>query len=280
MFSRLKRLALATPVLREHIRRVWHAQETIGSLSSRLGDLSAAHEALLAAKLPVGIFRPPVALSELDPSERELVDRFGDLYYSLGQKGRATYILSWLGFPLLKCPLDLWIYQELICAIRPKTIIETGTASGGSALFLATICELLGRGQVISIDIEDRPPGIRPHHPRITYLRGSSTDHEIIAQVRNQTDSEGAGIVILDSDHRKAHVLEELNVYESFVPIGGYLIVEDTNINGHPTYPDFGPGPMEALEDFLARNDSFRSDPACERFLLTMNPRGFLTRHK
>jgi len=87
-------------------------------------------------------------------------------------------------------------------------------------------------------------------------------------------------MVILDSDHAKEHVLAEMRLFQEFIPVGGYLIVEDTNINGHPVYPDFGPGPMEAVEEFLAETDSFQLDPACERFLLTMNPRGYLRRYK
>ena len=219
-------------------------------------------------------------MSNFGAEELELIDRFGDLYYTVGQQGRGTYTLSWLGFPLLKCPLDLWIYQELICAHRPRTIIETGTASGGSALFFATICDLLGEGDVLSIDIEGRAPGIRPQHPRITYLRGSSTDRDVLRAVRAHVHGRSDAMVILDSDHHKDHVLQELMLYESFVPVGGYLVVEDTNINGHPSYPEFGPGPMEAVQEFLKRNDSFESDPACERFLLTMNPKGFLRRCK
>jgi cephalosporin hydroxylase len=87
-------------------------------------------------------------------------------------------------------------------------------------------------------------------------------------------------MVILDSDHAKSHVLAEIRTFQEFIPIGGYLIVEDTNINGHPTYPEFGPGPMEAVEEFLRETDSFQIDPACERFLLTMNPKGYLRRCK
>ena len=87
-------------------------------------------------------------------------------------------------------------------------------------------------------------------------------------------------MVILDSDHTKEHVLNELRIYQQFIPIGGYLIVEDTNINGHPVQEDFGPGPMEALREFLLETDSFEIDKTKERFLLTMNPCGYLKRVK
>ena len=85
-------------------------------------------------------------------------------------------------------------------------------------------------------------------------------------------------MVILDSDHRKDNVLAELRAYSPLVQPGDYLIVEDTNVNGHPLVPDFGPGPMEAVDEFLATDDSFEIDPAREKFYMTFNPRGYLRR--
>jgi len=82
--------------------------------------------------------------------------------------------------------------------------------------------------------------------------------------------------VILDSDHSRDHVLDELRLYAPLVTSGSYVIVEDTNINGHPVLPQFGPGPMEALDEFLRESDEFSIDDQREKFFLTFNPRGFL----
>jgi cephalosporin hydroxylase len=87
-------------------------------------------------------------------------------------------------------------------------------------------------------------------------------------------------MVMLDSDHHAAHVYEEMVAYSPLVQAGDYLIVEDTNVNGHPAWPDFGPGPMEAVDRFLAANDEFAIDRRCERFLLTICPSGFLRRSR
>ena len=87
-------------------------------------------------------------------------------------------------------------------------------------------------------------------------------------------------MVILDSDHRKPHVLAELRAYAPLVTVGSYLIVQDTDVNGHPVLAGFGPGPMEALVEFLQTDDRFRSDPAQERLLFTMHPKGYLERVK
>jgi cephalosporin hydroxylase len=217
--------------------------------------------------------------SRLSNDERRVADDFHRLYYGTeDQQGPRRYFVSWLGFPMFKCPLDMWIYQELITALRPELIIETGTYKGGSALYLATLCDLLDHGRVITIDIDAHAAAERPQHPRIEYLIGSSVDPAIVAYTRAAVRETPNALVILDSDHRTEHVAEELRVYSPLVPPGGYLIVEDTNVGGHPAYPEFGPGPWEAVQAFLAEHPEFAIDRSCERFLLTMNPSGYLRR--
>jgi cephalosporin hydroxylase len=227
-----------------------------------------------------GSFRPRYAAPGLTPKEQEIVDAFHHLYYSRMDSNRThhTIVLSWMGYEMYKCPLDLWIYQELIFFNRPQIIIETGTYMGGSALFLATMLDLVGQGEVITIDSDLTYDSCRPRHPRITYLTGSSVDPAILGEVGKRLLGKPNVMVILDADHRKDHVLAELRAYAPFVPLNGYMIVEDTNINGHPTYPDFGPGPWEAVTAFLEERVDFAADRGCERFLVTMNPRGFLKR--
>lgn len=216
---------------------------------------------------------------QLTEPQRQLVDDFHRLYYGTeDQGGQRTYQVSWLGYPMFKCPLDLWVYQEILSAQKPELIIETGTFCGGSALYLATLCDLLGTGRVITIDIDAHSTAERPRHPRIEYLVGSSVDPAIVAYVRNCARETPNLLVILDSDHRREHVAEELRAYSPLVPPGGYLIVEDTNVGGHPAYPEFGPGPWEAVQEFLAGSSDFEIDRTCERFLLTMNPGGYLRR--
>ncbi|MDA1095215.1 MAG: CmcI family methyltransferase [Acidobacteria bacterium] len=181
----------------------------------------------------------------------------------------------WMGHPILKCPLDLWIYQELVVEIKPAVIVESGTAFGGSALYLASICDIVGQGKVVTVDVEHRDG--RPDHPRISYLTGSSTSDETFDRVLQELDGcDGPIMVILDSDHRKAHVLAELRRYGPIVSPGSYLIVEDTNLNGHPIEPHFGPGPAEAVEEFLNSDAGFRVDRSREKLYLTFNPGGYL----
>jgi cephalosporin hydroxylase len=214
--------------------------------------------------------------AQTESRTRTTVAAFHRLYYDdLDQTWAQTH---WLGVATLKCPLDLWMYQELLTAIRPDLVIETGTAAGGSALFLASCMDMLGNGRVVTIDIEDKSD--RPHHDRIAYLHGSSVDPEIVDRVRSLSADTRSVMVVLDSNHRCEHVLAELRAYSPLVTPGSYLVVEDTNVNGHPILPTFGPGPHEAVETFLAEGAPFVRDRACERFLMTFNPGGYLRREK
>jgi len=215
------------------------------------------------------------SVDPLTPEARELVSRFHELFYA--ESGwRHNH---WLGVRVLKTPFDLWIYQEILFKQQPDVVIECGTARGGSAYFLASIMDLIGKGRVITMDV--RSLDERPSHDRITYLTGSSTDPGMVATVRGAIGAGEQAMVILDSDHSRDHVLEELRAYGPLVSEGHYMIVEDTNINGHPILPDHGPGPMEAVEAFLAEERGrWRSARWCERLLLTFNPRGYLKRRR
>jgi cephalosporin hydroxylase len=217
------------------------------------------------------------------PSERAIVDAFHRLYYDGPEgEGRVHHRTRWMGVPCLKCPMDLMAYQEILFETRPGLVVETGTHEGGSALFLAQMLDLLGRGDVVTIDVLDRPG--RPAHPRIRYVTGSSADPEIVSGVFRGRPLDGGGgegesrLVILDSDHSLAHVRRELALFAPHVPVGSYLVVEDSNVNGNPVLPDFGPGPREAIDEFLAGHEEFETDSSREKFLMTFNPGGYLRR--
>jgi cephalosporin hydroxylase len=209
-------------------------------------------------------------MSTVDAST--IIDQFHTLYYSSGeQTWGGTF---WLGHQVLKCPLDLWTYQEILHEVRPELIIETGTYLGGTTLFLASICDLLGRGQILTIDTDRRRQ--RPRHRRLTYVTGSSTSRATLRRVRRRAKGKSSVLVILDSGHSKDHVLAELRAYGPLVTPGSYLVVEDTNLNGHPVLDNHDPGPAEAVAEFLAGTSEFISDRSRERFLLTFNPGGYL----
>ena len=187
-----------------------------------------------------------------------VVDAFHNLYYrSLGWD--ENY---YLGYQIKQCPLDLQLYQELVFRLRPKFIIQTGIAGGGSVLYFATLLDLIGSepdAVVIGIDTTLTLEARALKHPRLRLIEGSSTDSGTVQAVETLVSGQG-GLVSLDSEHAAGHVLAELQIYREFVHTDSYLVVEDTNINGHPVLPTFGPGPHEAVGAFLQEEPRFICD--------------------
>lgn len=180
----------------------------------------------------------------------------------------------YLGHQVLKTPLDLWMYQEMLHELEIDLVIETGTHTGASALYLAHTFDHLHRGKVLTIDIADRKD--RPEHHRIEYFTASSTSPRAVKKAKETAGAFQRVMVILDSDHSREHVLREMHAYGDLVTAGSYMIVEDGNLNGHPVSVDHGPGPQEAIKEFLADRDDFTIDGSREKFLITQNPNGFL----
>ena len=191
----------------------------------------------------------------------------------------------WQGVETWKNPLDLFVYQEIIYRTKPDLIIETGTYKGGSALFMANMCDIQNHGHVVTIDINH----CDLTHPRITKIVGDSLGAEVITRIASMlwdnqpsvsvpwgTPPNKRVMVILDSDHSYDHVRKELELYSPLVSDGCYLIVEDTNLNGHPVQPTFGSGPYEAMKDFLMTHKEFSVDQTAEKFVFTFNPHGYL----
>jgi cephalosporin hydroxylase len=206
----------------------------------------------------------------------DIPSQFHSLYYSSPE--RTWKNTRWMGCRTMKCPLDLWIYQEILYELKPDIVIETGTNEGGGAGFLASIMDSIGKGKVIAVDIEELEN--RPVHERIFYLKGSSTADEITQKISKMIEGSQVVLVILDSDHNMHHVLKEMNIYCDFVTPDSYMIVEDSNINGHPIMPNWGDGPFEAIQEFLNKSDSFEIDKDREKYYMTFNPNGYLRKIK
>lgn len=205
---------------------------------------------------------------------RAIIDQFHRLYYhSPKQTWKNTF---YRGVAIWKCPLDMWLYQEILHEVKPDLIIETGTAFGGSAYYLSDLCETMGHGKVVTIDIKTRPG--QPTHDRLTYLVGSSVDSEMVDKVRQMLPKDGKVLVILDSDHSAPHVKKEIETWADWVTPGSYMIVEDSNIKGNPVQLKARSGPMSAINEFVKSTDEFVVDESKHKFMLTFNPRGYLKR--
>ncbi|SRR5581483_5593658 len=221
--------------------------------------------------------RPPLPGPVARAARQWLVDTFHTHYYYQGGWREST----WLGVPVLQCPGDLLVLQQIMWETRPDVILETGTFYGGSTLFFATIFDLIGAGSVVSVDIDQSHVNASVRdHPRVTLLRGDSTAPETRASVLPHLEGRRA-MLFLDADHRREAVLAELHAYADFVPEGCYAVVADSNIDGHPVrFVDTQPyrGPWDAIHEFLRGRDDFEVDASRHLHLVTFHPDGYLRR--
>lgn len=178
---------------------------------------------------------------------------------------------KFLGISTLQNPTDAWILMEIFWDVKPDLIVEAGTFHGGSAVLWAIILEHINpEAQVITIDVEDnREQGAKDlpiARERVTFLLGSSTAPEVVAEVHRRAKGKRV-MVLLDSLHSKEHVAAELAAYSPLVPVGGYIVVQDTPLDS-----------LAAIDEFLEANENFVADRRRERYPDTNSVRGYLRR--
>ncbi|MES2837547.1 MAG: cephalosporin hydroxylase family protein [Bacteroidota bacterium] len=206
---------------------------------------------------------------------------------------RYSYNFKWMGRPIIQYPQDIVIMQELIWDIKPDLIIETGIAHGGSLIFYASILELIGKGEILGIDIDIREHNKKEilDHPmakRIKMIQGSAIDPEIVNQVKEHAKGKKTVMVLFDSNHTHDHVLEELKAYADLTTVGSYCVVFDTVVEDLPkdTYTadrpwDVGSNPKTAVFEFLKTNSDFVIDKGIDnKILISVAPDGYLKRIK
>ncbi|MFQ5766973.1 MAG: cephalosporin hydroxylase family protein [Acidobacteriota bacterium] len=219
---------------------------------------------------------------------RRAFEILSKLWLKAGWDLKYSYDFQWLGRPVIQMPEDLIRLQELIWTTRPTVVVETGVAHGGSTVFFASMMEILGAGRVISVEVELRPQNRKaleehPLRPRLTLIEASSVSSEAVEQVR---ESIGAGervMVILDSNHSRAHVARELELYAPLVTPGCYLVVADGVMTllhdvprGRPEWKQ--DNPLQAAQEFLATHPQFQMDPSYTRTGITYFHGGYLRR--
>jgi len=236
----------------------------------------------------------PVKAFQLEREER--IKSFGNnkalkeaahQFNIVSNQEKYSYNFSWMGRPIIQYPQDMIAMQEIIWQHKPDLIIETGIAHGGSLIYYASIMELIGKGEIVGIDIDIRPHNRKEieSHPmfnRIHLIEGSSMDQQIVDRVAAFASGKGTVLVCLDSNHTHEHVLEELKLYSPFVTSGSYLVVFDTIIEDMPKgmYDrpwDVGNNAKTAIWKFLETNNGFEIDQMIDnKLLISVAPEGYL----
>ncbi|WP_421827985.1 cephalosporin hydroxylase family protein [Larkinella sp.] len=204
-------------------------------------------------------------------------------------RDKYSYNFTWMGRPIIQYPQDMIAMQELIWQLKPDLIIETGIAHGGSLIFYASILELIGKGEVLGIDIDIRAHNRREieNHPmfkRITMLEGSAIDETLAAEVARKAEGNQTVMVCLDSNHTHDHVLRELELYSPLVTVGSYLVVFDTIVEDLPANSydrpwDKGNNPKTAVWEFLKHHSDFEINHEIDhKLLISVAPEGYLKR--
>jgi cephalosporin hydroxylase len=218
----------------------------------------------------------------------EGLDLVAALWVKLSAEYKLMYEPTWLGRPIIQFAEDVLMVQELVWKLRPEYIVECGVAHGGSLVLFASVCELLGHGNVIGVDVEIRQHNrvaIEAHSlsKRIRLIEGSSVAPDVVTLVKEAVGNSNSVLVVLDSNHSEQHVAKELELYSTLVAPGGYLVCMD-GAQAHVSDIPRGKAewkndhPLAAIESFLARCPEFEIDPHYTRLRVTSNPAGFLRR--
>lgn len=219
-----------------------------------------------------------------------------DAFMRESTRPKYSYNFSWLGRPIIQYPQDIVALQELIWAVQPDLIVETGIAHGGSLILWSSLVELNAScggpqdARVVGVDIDIRAHNraaieAHPMSKRITMIEGSSVDPGVVAQVKDAAAGRERVLVCLDSNHTHAHVLAELQAYAPLTSVGSYCVVFDTVVEDLPAgmFRDrpWGPGdnPKTAVHEYLRTHPEFEIDHRIEdKLLLTVAPSGYLKR--
>lgn len=185
----------------------------------------------------------------------------------VGWDQKYPYTFAWMGRPIIQLPEDIVRIQEVIYAVKPDVIVETGIAHGGSLVFYASLCKAMGKGRVVGVDIEIRPhnrAAIEAHElfESITLIEGDSVAPQQVAQVEACIEPGDAVLVLLDSCHTKAHVAAELRAYHHFVTPGSYIVATDGIMEDLANVPRGDASwrhdnPSAAAREFAEQHDEF-----------------------
>lgn len=182
--------------------------------------------------------------------------------------------LLYKDIPIIKCPFDYVIYQMILWEVKPDLIIEIGTNRGGSALYFADLLDLIGHGEIHTIDIEDMVYEEVKKHKRIKFFKEGFQKYDL-----NNTNGFKKIIVIEDGSHTYEDVMATLQKFNHVVSKDSYFIVEDGILDKLGWKSKYNGGPNKAIKEFILKNKDYIIDRKwCDLFGVnaTFNTNGFL----
>ncbi len=225
---------------------------------------------------------------EIDVYGKDGFKTLAEIWIKAACQQKVMYEPTWLGIPIIQFPEDILMMQELLWKVRPDVIVEAGVAHGGSAVFYASILEIIGKGRIIGVDVEIRQynkVAIKSHpmSKRIQLIEGSSVDTAVFNKVLSLIKKGEKVLVVLDSNHSYAHVKKELELYHGIVSNDSYLVAMD---GAQGLVWDIPSGkkewkednPLRAINEFLDEHQDWEADANFNRLPVTSNPKGYLKR--
>lgn len=167
---------------------------------------------------------------------------------------------------LLKNPFDLALYPKLLWALKPRTILEIGSKSGGSAIWFGDLLNSFGiEGRVYSLDIVKVA---EVSHPRVLFMEADGRNLQATLSREFLSALPRPWLVIEDADHSYETSIAVLNFFDPLLEPGEYIVVEDGIISDLNQDPAANSGPHRALKEFLGnRGDDYEIDAAyCDFF--------------
>ena len=201
------------------------------------------------------------------------------MFFDVNTISEGHHKVTYRGIKTIKCPFDYVIYQMLLFDVKPDLIIEIGTNNGGAALYMANMLDIIGEGEIHTIDIKEYEINdLVKNHPRIKRFLGGYENYDLnLAKGFNRV------MVIDDGSHTYGDVMSALEIFKDIVSVGSYFIVEDGALDKIGLGPQYGGGPNKAIFEFLDNNPNYVIDKNLCNFFgtnATFNTNGYLKKIK
>jgi cephalosporin hydroxylase len=143
---------------------------------------------------------------------------FHELILSQG----VSECMQWKGQPLFKTVFDFSIYSMLLWELKPRTIIELGSGSGSSAVWMADLMRAFALpAHVYSVDVKK----VALEYEGVSFIQGNCWAIERVFTKEFLNEASHPWLFIEDAH---ANVYGVLSHFHAYFQAGDYVIVEDS----------------------------------------------------